>query len=54
MTLKYLFNQITHQQEILGLQERHTIKDLEITKEISFIDNHTVGIFLLVAGIICY
>ena len=31
-TLKDLFNQITHKQEIFDLQERHTIKDLEMAK----------------------
>ena len=32
-TLKDLFNQITHKQEIFDLQERHTIKDLEMAKK---------------------
>ena len=51
-TLKELFNQITHKQEIFDLQERHTIKDLEMAKKNFFFDNHIIHIFLFVAAMI--
>ena len=51
-TLEDLFNQIVHKQKIFDLQERHTIKDLEMAKKESIFDNHTIDIFLFVVAII--